>query len=52
MFNDFEIIGSEVSYEVKEVRSEEYEPIDRLNSEEPNFFLMRFFVVRLGFLIQ
>ena len=24
MFNDFEIIGSEVSYEVKEVRSEEY----------------------------
>ena len=28
MFNDFEIIGSEVSYEVKEVRSEEYEAVE------------------------
>ena len=34
MFNDFEIIGSEVSYEVKEVRSEEYEPIEENNLQE------------------
>ena len=34
MFNDFEIIGSEVSYEVKEVRSEEYEENHLQENEE------------------
>ena len=34
MFNDFESIGSEVSYEVKEVRSEEYEAIKENNLRE------------------
>ena len=34
MFNDFEIIDSEVSYEVKEVRSEEYEPIEENHFHE------------------
>ena len=34
MFNDFEIIGSEVSYEVKEVRSEEYEAIEEIHLPE------------------
>jgi len=34
MFNDFEIIGSDVSYEVKEVRSEEYEAVEENNLQE------------------
>ena len=34
MFNDFEIIGSEVSYEVKEVISEEYEALEENHFEE------------------
>ena len=34
MFNDFEIIGGEVSSEVKEVRSEEYEAIEEIRLPE------------------